>query len=227
MAPELGRGTAMLGNVVRRFSLLLVLGAALLALGCNDYDALSRCFGERCQPDASGDAATDGGSADADPCTPTDTDANLVRNGGFEDGCGGDWYAYQSTATPDPIAHCGVRSCRVCLSPSYDVYSLDEGMPWAGGADPAQTLVAMAWVRAIPDAAVPVTPQIVVRLAADAGQHVGQSTGGTTIADSTWQAVRVEYQPSRPGSLLDVYVAGTGNQPGACFLVDDVSVFRR
>jgi hypothetical protein len=175
-------------------------------------------------PDA-GDAAAVDGPIDAAP------DSGLLTNGDFEVGCEG-WTVVQGSSTgPDPTAHSGNGSCRVC---SAGTATMQVGIFQKFSTDitTGDSFAGSAWMRAAePDAAPPGTqPTCRVDIFALPGCEGGMTcldqglpTAGQVLG-ADWQQVNATVKSRRDGGLVDLELRATTTT--GCFLVDDAALFR-
>ena len=196
--------------------------AACCFVGCGLFPDLSFLEGPR---DGSDDASSDADTGASDAGQNDDSGANLVPNSTFDTDCS-DWTVFQATLTPDPDAHTGARSCRVCRE-TGNLYSIDE----VDGVLPVpkvnQSWHAHGWVK-LPSGGRAHAAAIYLRTwdAADMKQLDIVSGGDVTLSTS-WQPLDVDFTDTMANAaILDVFVSASNAQAGDCFLVDDVTVVR-
>jgi hypothetical protein len=217
-------------RLVIAFSLVLV---AAVPIACTSLDDLATDNTSATDAGDAGDAtAADSPSSDASAeATTTDSasvDAALGDNlhpfGTFEQGCA-PWYAYQSTASADSVAHGDAQSCKVCWTSGTTYFGADDTGFLAN--PPLGRYHAEAWVRQVAGATIP--PGVMITLRTKIGTSMTtfpEKAESVPITVSiTWARIEVDLVVTQAAEKLNV-VVGSASSPDACFLVDDVRVFR-
>jgi hypothetical protein len=217
-------------------TVLRPLGALALAsafAGCllSDLDGLSQGSGDGGGPTDSeaGPVIPEAGPApnDAAPDAEVDAGPNLFPTPGFEngDGCGGN--GYNSSFAPNPVAHSGGESCRVCSNgtASNDVFSIDVTLDDVTSPPVGTTFYAEALVRAStgvpgPDSGVSISLRT---YSTPAFEAVDEAAAPYVPIDTTWKKITTQLRVVHPAVHLDVYVFGA-RENATCFLIDDVVV---
>jgi len=211
---------------------------AVVALGCSSHEFVcqsdEQCVDGSAQgtceltsfcsfPDAScASGARYGELASAGLANQCVDDTNLVVNGT----CDVDltnWQAFQSTITLSTIARHGAHSCMVCGAGQPD-FTMDDIMPTVASADPGDSLLGQAWVRSVPDAAVPAQVYLEMR---DATTMAGEASNFVAVTGA-WQPVMLTHVVTATTQPVEAFIAGKTDAPSTnpCFLVDDISVVR-
>jgi hypothetical protein len=189
-------------------------------------------------PDASG--ARDGGVDRREPPDArlevggrdsNDGDAgetNLATNGNFSAGCHSPWMPFNAEVSDSGTTYDGsANACLVCWR-AGPYYTLDETNGLVNGPLGGGTYTASAWVR-IPEGGVSgQTAFLNQRVRDSSGMQIGfQQSSGMTLTE-TWQKLSVTYTLSSDvgeGDWLGVFVQVNGTGDGACFLVDDITLY--
>ena len=224
----------MMRCLVVALSVSVVLFAAF-PIACTSLDDLSseRPTSDAAIPDATGDASTvdaNGTSDASDAATTTDgaSDAALAENlhpfGTFEQGCA-PWYPNQATTSADSVAHGGAQSCKICWASGSTYFGADD----TGflSSPPLGTYHAEAWVRQVAGAAIPVGVLITLRtkIGTSSATFPEKAESVPSTVSITWTRIEVDLVVTKPAEKLNVVVGSMSSQD-ACFLVDDVRVFR-
>lgn len=185
---------------------------------------LAGCLGEdvSAEPpvtttDAGGEASSDGSAQDGGGGSGG---TSVLPRGDFESGGCLGWTANEARLELDPAAHGGSFACRVCASGDTAVWGVFQDV---ANVAPG-TYAGVGYMRASGDAG-PFTT--VLRLQATAGgAEVGdQREGSATHAPGeTYAEAKAEIAIE---SGQGVSVAVLAQQPGGCFLVDDVTLVKR
>jgi hypothetical protein len=150
--------------------------------------------------------------------------ANLVANGGFEDGCS-DWFSSSATLTSDTTARSGAKSCRVCRNGSEAGYYVHRSV--GGAAKPGERFGATAWIRAADGSPAGSGFTIALRGIDALESPLEAASGQAAVPSATWQEATVSFEVTKEGtSHLTVDIGAEAGPDGSCFLVDDVAVFR-
>lgn len=181
---------------------------------------------DRASAEGGGEAATDATAGDA----PLDTGPalpNLHAYGTFEDGCK-TWLAFQGAATDSSVAHSGALACRFCGATSPDFTADDKSAlpPPVVGAE----YVARAWVRAPAAPSSPPKPGVRMYFRttnlSPTFAEVQTSAGPLVTLGDAWVQIEGKLTVTKPAQHLNVVVVGYNDPQGACFLLDDVELFR-
>lgn len=173
---------------------------------------------------AAEDGAADGGaSADADVAGGP----NVLPTPGFETAnasCGPDWGGGgPASLTPDPDAHSGARSCRVCSTGTNGYFSLDPVGQGLADVAPGHVYRGEVWVRAVIGADAPGV-RINIRVYPQAGQQQISSSVFVTPT-SAWQKLTHRYEIESAGRI-EMFVGASPSTGTECFLADDVALVR-
>jgi hypothetical protein len=208
---------------------VLVFAVALAAAGCSLAALDGVSGGERDEP-ANGDTATDASPSDAapealsgDPDAGIAGPANLLVNGGFEEGvaaCGPGWSPDRTTLTRSTDARTGSASCLVCLGAGKTIGNVFPTQNALSAAKAGDTYLAEAWVAAAPD-----TPaaRMSIQLLVD-GTNLAF---GSVTPEPGWQLVQIQGAAGHDGTLNFALRVRHDDGPPACYLVDDVVVIKQ
>lgn len=173
--------------------------------------------------DATGPSATDGGAADARIDADTETGTLLYEQHFDGPGCNG-WSSFQGTLASDPQGRAG-GGCRVCMNAGVTDY-FSGGSPGLGFLAVAGTYRAEAWVRTAPDAGPTSGGRLHLRQAKRTPfTQIASAMTPPESYSTTWRRLEVVLEVTKTEEDLDVYVTG-GAGANACFLVDDVKLYR-
>ena len=216
------------------------LGYAAVLLAATDLAACSLTSLDGLTSPAS--AATEGGSVDgafdaslADgvsdaPIDVSKLDAgdaagvNLYPRGGTLDTSCEPFVGFQGTVTPTSTARTGAGACRVCTNPmTTDYFTADDGGEF-GAVAVGERYRARVWVRA--EVGAPAAPGVTLHLrtVTPPFNTVTNDMSPTASIDATWKQLETTTTVTE-ASRVNVYVAA-GHAPGACFVLDDVTLER-
>ncbi len=224
----------------RRKTTVAALASAALATACSvalDFDALEGDgpgggvleAGTGSDAEAVDAKAPDGGSPAADAAVDALADASddagtLLYEQRFDGPACNGWSTFQATNGSDPSGRAGA-ACRVCMNAGVtDFFS--GGSPGLGFVPAVGTYRAEAWVRTAPDAGVTSGGRLHLRQAKrDPFTPVASAMTPPEPFSTTWSRLEVVLDVTKAEEDLDVFVTG-GAGPNACFLVDDVKLYR-
>jgi hypothetical protein len=183
--------------------------------------------------DAEADHATpdvgiaDSGAADGAAGDGADANGglpNLHPFGTFENGCTG-WGTFGSTLAPSEVARTGTGSCLVCGTGTTTSFTADDDGVLPSPPIGAEYL-AEAWVRSAPQKTTPPSMQMVLRGRNDAPfVEVEKKFTDYPSPTATWTKLSVKLTITKASQKLNVVVAAEWVN-GACFLLDDVAIYR-
>lgn len=218
----------------------LVLAAALAA-GCQfdgglgegllcptgECPAGQSCVGGVCTVEgAPVDAAGDGEPADAgDPPDGAPLAANLVDNPGMEDGVP-PWTPFNATLATTADGHSGAHGLRVCNGSTGDFTVYQDVLKAPVEDIPVgQAYAASIWVRAAPDATIPVRMMLTIRESGGATSrtdHDGPLLDGVGSGWVRLEASGTVVAGDRENLILIVWALESADT--ACFEVDDADL---
>jgi hypothetical protein len=207
-----------------------LLGAAVLA--CQACSLVTPLGGlASLEPEADVDVARDGGgSLDAGTDSGGDgtTDAvNLHSSAGsFELGSCAGWGGYLSTRTASSIAHAGASSCEVCGNGGDATFSIDD-LGFLPSPPIGARYVVEAWIRSSPGKVAPSSSILLLRAidTAPAFAERDKTVENAGAPTATWTKISAALTVTQNAQHLNAALAAP-YAPGACFLIDDVAVYR-
>ncbi len=149
-----------------------------------------------------------------------DAGHDYVANGTFEAGTAG-WAPYQATLTTSSPAHTGELAALLCADGDATLFSLLDSPDSIPAPGIGEMYAASAWVRRTETAPAPLA-----RITLREPDSDLETVSEPVAVDDTWRQVSVDRTVETTSSLA-VLVTAQASEPGACLLIDDVSVVRR